>query len=414
MGVSQNTPSNGVVPSDRTVISGYGALERVPELIRDRDSVVLLVDSAADICGTVEKSLNDAEIRTEVVKVDSGTVLGSPVGALETASCFAKVLTGSHAEAILAVGGGVTMDLCVVGQSFASDPRLEHLVRTRARRAGLVHLPRQTREKFMIAIPTTIGTGAEVSSVACVDLEDRHVLLVGEPLRYDAAVLDPRSTASLGSPYLTQGAFEAFLRVFGSMVCCQSTHLGSNREGTRIVEHLARTLITTSANCWDSPNRLSASELSAATHTGPALAGRGPYPWPLWYLANETATVTHVSKVEATIPYLRPWARRLVRGDLRWGDASIWEALSRRTPSLPSPRVVAEDVDAMQSWLRMWGIQCTRDFSREPATDQQAHRIAQRILASWGGDLPMLGRFDSYEICDLVEEALLRPAARTV
>lgn len=102
----------------------------------------------------------------------------------------------NYCDSILAVGGGSVMDTAKVVNiclTFGGD-MLDY--------QGLNNLPGKL--KPLVAIPTTAGTGSEVSLVAMIkDAKERKKLLFGSRfLAPDAAILDPTLTLSL-PPKLT-------------------------------------------------------------------------------------------------------------------------------------------------------------------------------------------------------------------
>lgn len=107
-----------------------------------------------------------------------------------------KQARANKCDLVLAIGGGSVMDTAKVaniGMTFDSDV-LDH--------EGMNTLT--TRLQPLIAIPTTAGTGSEVSAVAMIkDIDEHKKLLFGSRFLFpDMAILDPKLLLSL-PPKLT-------------------------------------------------------------------------------------------------------------------------------------------------------------------------------------------------------------------
>jgi NADP-dependent alcohol dehydrogenase len=303
---------------------------------------------------------------------------------------------------LLAVGGGSVLDVAKLSAiAVGSRATLAH-VRRGARRAGYVLLSSAlTRGGPLLALPTTIGTGAEVSAVACVDDEDGHRTLVGSArLRPDVAILDPLATRTLPVRLVREGALEALLRVAGPEIASPSTMPMARLEAHDLSRRLASAL--DACRDQDGPDddlRLALAQLSGATHCGWALAGRSPFPSPLWFVANELSKVLGVTKMAATGLLLAPWLQRVDDGDVRWGHrerlAEVWSTVT----GAPAGADVSRRVRAQ---LERWRVR--------PAVPRPAPGVveetARRAVRRWGGRLPMLGRFEHHDIASLVGEAL--------
>ncbi len=305
-------------------------------------------------------------------------------------------LAESSGAPLLAVGGGSVLDLAKLA---TTDPAAVARARRRTGSAGFVAMPAGTRRTVpLLALPTTIGTGAEVSAVACVDDAHGHRSLVHCPrFRPDLAILDPLATRSLPMRLVREGALEALLRVAGPEIASPSVMPMARMEAHDLARRLAQALDACRDGAGDAL-RLALAQLSGATHRGWALVGRSPYPSPLWFVANELSMVLRVSKMAATALLLPPWLQRVADGDARWGHrerlADLWNVLAGAQP---------EDVAGpARDQLVRWRL---RPAITRPAGDV-ALDAARRAVSRWGGRLPMLGRFAVDDIESLARDAL--------
>jgi NADP-dependent alcohol dehydrogenase len=309
-------------------------------------------------------------------------------------------LAERHGAPLLAVGGGSVLDLAKLAAVAATSPLAVARLRRWSQRAGFAVLPAGTeRTRSLTAVPTTIGTGAEVSAVACVDSGHGHRSLVySRAFRPDLAVLDPAATRTLPLQLVREGALEALLRVAGPEVASPSAMPMARLEAHDLARRLAHALDACRDGAGDEL-RLELAQLSGATHRGWALTGRSPYPSPLWFVANELSMVLRVTKMAATTLLLPPWLQRVADGDARWGHrerlADLWTSLA----GAPPERDVARQTRAQ---LARWRLTPSLDAPQPGA----AREAAQRAVARWGGKLPMLGRFGIEDIVSLTGQAL--------
>ena len=143
------------------------------------------------------------------------------------------------ADAIIAVGGGSVMDAAKAMRLFAESPELsvrELSLPFLDARKRIARFPQVKHQLALIAIPTTSGTGSEVSPAAVISVGDRKVTLVDYTLVPDMAIIDPLLTISLppqvtadtGIDALTH-ALEAAVSIFASpftdAFCMQAVNL---------------------------------------------------------------------------------------------------------------------------------------------------------------------------------------------
>ena len=136
------------------------------------------------------------------------------------------VLERFEPDTIVAVGGGSVLDAAKAMRLFRESPELElrelSLPFLDARKR-VAHYPEIEHSIRLVAIPTTAGTGSEVSPAAVLTVGHRKVTLVDYSLVPDMAVVEPRLTASMppavtadtGVDALTH-ALEAAVSIFAS------------------------------------------------------------------------------------------------------------------------------------------------------------------------------------------------------
>lgn len=341
------------------------------------------------------------------------TGLGLPSGAVEFVfdpiadpdPIAGALAAGRGTTAVIALGGGSTMDAAKIVRLMLDAPHLSGPLRSLCARSGFVRLPDTrgvTRGRTpLVTIPTTWGTGSEVSSVACLVTPWGRRLLSGGQLRPELAALDPAHTATLPAVLQREGMLEVILRVVGPAVG-SGTAFGADHEAEAIVRGAAQLAEQLRFVHLGPQERLHAAQLSAQTHRGWALVGRESYAAKHWYLANELSWVTGSRKIPATVSILPALWRRIRDGDRRWGSHErlmvTWSWLRSAVPVLPG-----DPVDGLRALLDRWGL----SGIEAPSASSLVH-TAERVHTSWGGTLPALARMESRTILELFIESFPR------
>ncbi|WP_017569544.1 daptide-type RiPP biosynthesis dehydogenase [Nocardiopsis halotolerans] len=366
-------------PATPEIVTGTGAL--TPWSTDHRVArAVLLVDAALEGSPLVGALARAAEAAGARVRVHTAAGAGTAADAHTTAVSL-------DGDAVIAVGGGAVMDRAKLANVVAGGLDLAGTVAAHDR-SGLLRLPDGRRGAPLVAVPTTVGTGSEMSANAVVTAGDRRLLISGPGLGADLAVLDPAATASLPRQLLLDGAFEAFNRTVGPYVGGP----GRGERPDQIAEAVAARLVvvgerissTPPSRGTDAADRAELARLSGMSHTPAMHLGRDPFGFRGWYVGHEVSTAADVSKVRglATVtPGL--WAR-VLEGDRTWGDTDrllrIWAAAARAVPG-----VLPEDpVAGVRCLAERWGIRPVPPDALDTAT------VADTSLHHWGRGLPGL------------------------
>jgi alcohol dehydrogenase len=163
---------------------GVGSLQRLPEYLKkvDSDRVILVSDRGLESIGVVKK-VEDIIVNAGIQCVSYLDVKPNP--SVEIVEEAANMMKESGATAIIALGGGSPMDVAkTLGVIAKYGGRI-----TEYEGKGKVPGPIAP----LIAIPTTAGTGSEVTNVAVITDESRNYkLTVNSPhLAAKYAILDP-------------------------------------------------------------------------------------------------------------------------------------------------------------------------------------------------------------------------------
>ena len=209
-----------------------GALDNLRDLACE--TAVIITDADTEQRGVVD--LLRGKLRTRHVQVFSQV---EPEPAEATIRAGVAVMERARPDLLVAVGGGSVLDAAKVMRLLHEHPErsLDDLtlpfLDPRKRVADYPHDPHRVR---LVAIPTTSGTGSEVSPAAVLTIGERKETLVDYGLVPDVAIVDPVLTLSLpptvtvdsGIDALTH-ALEAAVSIFASpytdAFCVQAARL---------------------------------------------------------------------------------------------------------------------------------------------------------------------------------------------
>lgn len=310
----------------------------------------------------------------------------------------ARRIEASDPVRVVAIGGGATMDLAKLALVVAERPTVMPWLEQQATRCGFIPLRAPTRRRHLTLVPTTVGTGSESSAGACFDqvmadsthTETARSLVAGEALRADRAWVDPALLTSLPLTLVREGTLEALSRVLVSAVVSPSVCEPAEWEAQMLTTHLLDVLDELAVTGVDEDLLRITAIASSMTHRGAALAGRGPYPSPLWFVATELSMVAGVRKTTALSALLGPWAEEVTSGGSQWGAPGVLDRL------LPSGGL------GLGVQLEHWGLP-----TKLVVRTGTCRRTAERVTARFGGRLPMMERYDYAVLEDLVSRALV-------
>ena len=225
----QTPPQWFRVPSD--TYFNPGALETLRTLHCEQALIVTDADTEArGVADEVRRHL-DAPVRV------FADVEPEPSEAIVQAGV--EVVRNLRPDLVIAVGGGSAIDAAKAIRLFHESPQLSLAELTLPfldARKRVSQYPEVEHSLRLVAVPTTSGTGSEVSPAAVLTAGGRKLTLVDYSLVPDIAIVDPRLTltmppaltADTGVDALTH-ALEAGVSIFASpytdAFCMQALHL---------------------------------------------------------------------------------------------------------------------------------------------------------------------------------------------
>lgn len=200
------------------IISGKLAINNIPAELKffNANSPLLISDEILNKIGTVQK-IEDAIGTDNKVTVKAKFTDVPPDSDLKIINKLAKIYKENNCDSIVAVGGGSVIDTAKGLRMLISqnEEDINKLMGNEILKYGK-HIP-------FIVIPTTAGTGSEVTLVAVI--EDKMKNLKMEFISYfllpDVAILDPEMTVTLPKKATASTGMDALCHAIESYSCMQ-------------------------------------------------------------------------------------------------------------------------------------------------------------------------------------------------
>ncbi|WP_347453001.1 iron-containing alcohol dehydrogenase [Acinetobacter thermotolerans] len=238
------------------IIAGHAALEHIPFELATLGAKRPLIITDKGV--RANKLLVPIEAAFESTEAEIAAIFDDvpPDSSLETVRKAAQLYRQNNCDAIIAVGGGSVIDTSKATNILVSeggDDLLQY--------SGAHNLPKPLKPFFVI--PTTSGTGSEVTMVAVVSDTEKNVKMpfASYYLMPHAAILDPRMTQTL-PPHLTaMTAMDAMTHAVEAYTCMAANPI-SDAYATAAVKKVSENLFKVLDNPTDAQGRLELAQAS--------------------------------------------------------------------------------------------------------------------------------------------------------
>ncbi len=220
-----------------TTLAGHRELEKIPRLIHGLGSRRPLIVSDKGVAGAGLVDIVTAAITPDVTigAIDADV---PPDSERRVVQRLAATYRQNRCDAIIAVGGGSVMDTAK-GVNILVSENADDLLQF----SGAGRLTRPL--KPLVAVPTTAGTGSEVTLVAVIADHDRQskMLFASYYLQPDAAVLDTRMTLTLPPAITAATAMDALTHAIEAYTCLAKNPI-SDAHALRAIELISQNLMS--------------------------------------------------------------------------------------------------------------------------------------------------------------------------
>jgi alcohol dehydrogenase class IV len=190
------------------VIAGRGSAAGIAELLAGRRVFAVASAGTAQRTGLADWLPPGATLFQEFQP--------NPTAGQAMAAAAARSVAG--ADLVLGVGGGSALDVAKAARVLPADP-----ARAAATIAGELACDQAGAAAELVLVPTTAGTGSEVTRFATLYLRGRKVSLDAPCVRADVAVVDPALTGSCPAPLTWSCAFDAVAHAIESAWSARAT-----------------------------------------------------------------------------------------------------------------------------------------------------------------------------------------------
>ncbi|MEX2475399.1 iron-containing alcohol dehydrogenase [Marinobacter sp.] len=238
------------------VIAGKSALEHIPYELTGMAAKrpMIVTDKGVRAAGLLDPVIAACEESgLEIVSIYDDV---PPDSSTSVVRDIAGVYRSEKCDSIIAVGGGSAIDTAKAVNILVSEGGDDISVYTGA---GVLKRPL----KPFFVVPTTAGTGSEVTAVAVIADTEKHVKLpfTSSFLLPNAAIIDPRMTLTL-PPHITAAtAMDALTHATEAFTCMGKNPL-SDAYATAAIKKISTSLLAVMDNPKDADGRLELAQAS--------------------------------------------------------------------------------------------------------------------------------------------------------
>jgi len=323
---------------------GWGSVEKLVEEVERYNAKIILIvaDPVLATIGLLDKIISP--LREKQYQFDLYTDL-IPEPVLETGEKLVDFSRKKSYSLVIGIGGGSALDMAKLAAVFSHNTGSlkDYLNLSATRKIQQKGIPK-------ILIPTTSGTGAEVTSIAVLALEHTKDVITHDYLIADTAIVDPeltvsvppKITAATGADALTH-AVEAFISVNANPV--------SDGLALQAIRLIGRSLEQAVRNGNDKEARINMAYGSYLAGLSFFNAGVGAV-HALAYPLGGQFHIAHGDSNAVLIPYVMSYIRKSCSNKL----PLVLEALGEKIQHLTDEEASERCVEKLASLMKDIGI----------------------------------------------------------
>lgn len=248
-----------------TLVVEYGAARRLGSLLREQFSgltrLCVVTDSFLHRSGLLNPALADLAAHGWQVTVIDDVIADPPEHIVLEAAAWAR---DANAEIVLGLGGGSSMDVAKLLAVLVPQDQQTLGEMYGVNKVEVARLP-------LVQMPTTAGTGSEVTAVSIVTVgEAKKMGVVAPQLIADLAILDAELTLGLPAAATAATGIDAMVHAIEAYTSVRLKNPISDMLAVKALELLSRNLLPACENGQDRAAR--EAMLLGATFAGQAFA----------------------------------------------------------------------------------------------------------------------------------------------
>ncbi|PEI56505.1 iron-containing alcohol dehydrogenase [Priestia aryabhattai] len=331
--------------------TGWGSLQQLlPEVKKyDPAHILIVTDPVLKDIGLVDKVSAPLIQNGYEVDVYADTAPEPPLALGEKLVSYAK---SRKFDLVIGVGGGSALDLAKLTAVLAVHDGAveEYLNLTGTKQITEKGLPK-------ILIPTTSGTGSEVTNISVLSLESSKDVVTHDHLLADAAIVDPELTLSVPSKVTAATGIDALTHAVEAYVSVNANP-ATDALALKAIRMISSSLRTAVENGEDKEARTQmsyGSYLAGLAFFNAGVAGVHALAYPL----GGQFHISHGESNAVLLPYVMGYIRSSCVTKMR----DIFEALGGNATSLSTEEASYQCVKHLQSLVKDVGIpQTLRGF----------------------------------------------------
>lgn len=289
--------------------TGWGALDHLMDEVErfDAKKVLIVTDPLLEKLGITDKVAEplkaagiQAELYTEVV----------PEPPLEVGERLVRFTRDREFDLVIGLGGGSALDLAKLAGVLATHEGdvADYLNLTGTRSLTHKGLPK-------ILIPTTSGTGSEVTNIAVLSLATTKDVVTHDYLLPDAAIVDPALTVSLPPKVTAATGIDALTHAIEAYVSVNANPVtdGLALQAIRLISGSIRTAVSDGGNKEARSDMSYGSFLAGLAFFNAGVAGVHALAYPLGGQFHISHGESNAVLLPYVMGYIRPSSEKRMR-----------------------------------------------------------------------------------------------------